>query len=127
MSRATGFPCDTSTLGPAGASSLRSKIKGVRLTDAELQDICTAARACNMPPSVFMRSVVLGKKIDSKPPVPQINAQAYTQLGKVGGNLNQIALKLNSGKEPDENLAAALSQLAGVLKSIRGQLLGAGS
>jgi hypothetical protein len=97
------------------------------LTDAELQDICTAARACNMPPSVFMRSVVLGKKIDSKPPVPQINAQAYTQLGKVGGNLNQIALKLNSGKEPDENLAAALSQLAGVLKSIRGQLLGAGS
>lgn len=121
MSRATH-----ETLARAGRPSLRSRVKGIRFTDAELQDICLAARACNLTPSEFLRRAALSVKIDAKPPVPEVNARAYAALGKIGTNINQIAARLNSKSagKVDEHLSTALSLLIPTLKDIRRDLLG---
>lgn len=121
MSRATH-----ETLAPAVRPSLRSKIKGIRFTAAELQDICLAARACGLTPSEFLRRSALNLKVDAKPPVPEINAKSYAALGKIGTNINQIAARLNgkTGAKVDEHLSTALGLLIPTLRDIRRDLLG---
>lgn len=129
MFRATGSlrdTCSTSTLAPAArSSSLRSKILGTRLTDAEFHDLKSAARACGITPAELVRCSILGIKVEPKALVPQVNAMTYAALGKVGSNINQLAARVNSGKDNHTNeIQKALSQLAGILKNIRSEVLG---
>lgn len=96
-----------------------------RLTQSEFNDLRASARAAAMPPTVFLRACALGQRIESRPPVPAVNAQTYNQLGHIGSNLNQIAAKLNSRRPADAAaIVNAIGQLVGAIKTIRGQLLG---
>ncbi len=125
----SGVTSHTPTLDLAGGPSLRSNIKDktvtVRLSSEELTELKATARATGLTASGYTRAVALGQSIEVKPPVPAVNAQVYAALGKVGGNLNQIAARLNVGDKPGD-IGAALVQLTQLLKATRAQLLGAG-
>jgi hypothetical protein len=53
------------------------------------------------------------------PQVPELNAGAWVELSKSAANLNQIALKLNTGEFPE------IAEIREMLSQLRASLLGA--
>lgn len=53
-------------------------------------------------------------------PIPEINRDAWAELSRVGGNLNQVAKKMNQGDEVDaEQVRALLDQVRNALLGVR--------
>lgn len=124
-----GITSDTPTLAPSRGclpsveSLKRTTAVSLRVSASELEQIKEAARAAGLPPTVFIRCAALGQHIESRPPIPAINAQAYAQLGRVGGSLNQIAARLNTGERVEgDQLVAVLSALTKTVRALRAEL-----
>lgn len=79
-----------------------------------------------MTPSAFLRAAALQEEIKSLPPVPEINARTYVELGRAGGLLNQLTRHMNQGgRATGDEIIGALTGLAQVVKKLRGEVLGA--
>lgn len=80
----------------------RNKLLQVRLTVAELAEIEAQAARAGLTPASFARSVLLSAPAPRAVRRPTIEAETVGrllgELGKVGGNLNQIARSLNAGQ-----------------------------
>lgn len=112
---------------PEVARSPRSISMKTKLTVSEAEEVAAIARASGLTISALLRRSVLAQKIESRPPVPAINAQAYAELGRIGGNLNQLARWANNNKLPPDfggQLAQAINNLGAAIKTTRAQLLG---
>lgn len=98
----------------------------VYASHADLDSIHAIAAAQRLPVSRLARDAILGRPIPTPPAaIPAINRAAYSNLGLVGNNLNQIARRLNQGSSPEaDELRLAITKLAGALKTIRAELLG---
>lgn len=74
----------------------------VRVSPAERAEIEAAAEAANLTIASYIRETVLRAPQTKKVRRPSLDrallAQMLGQLGKVGGNLNQIAHRLNEGR-----------------------------
>lgn len=76
------------------------------------------AKRGKLPAGEFLRLAAIG--FQPVPAVPAINEQAWTELSRVGSNLNQIAKRLNGS-----DAAREATQLLDVLRELRFALHGA--
>jgi hypothetical protein len=76
--------------------------------------------------SKFVRHCVEKRTLPA--PIPQINEQAYWELGKIGVNLNQITHAINRAVKEGSSVAAdprdELQAIKTLLNEVRLQLLG---
>lgn len=87
-----------------------------RLTPAERQQIDEAADKSGLALGSYVRAKLLtgpAPRAVRKPPVDRAAlAQVLALVGRVGGNVNQIAHKLNCGEQEDpRNIEKALREL----------------
>ncbi len=87
----------------------RKKVVGVRMTIDEYQKIVTDAEAMGQTVSGFIMDAIRRKK-----PVKQVftkgeGREVIAHLGKIGGNINQLARAVNSGNVPSEVGATLLT------------------
>lgn len=94
---------------PKPKSELRTKRVEVYFTDDEYSDLINIAG--KMKISNLIHYAIT--KPESLPkPMPEINAQAWEEIGRIGNNLNQIARHLNSGEQVQiEQIRSELNQL----------------
>ena len=85
----------------------RKNCVSVRLSDAELEEL--NQKRTNYGKRVFRKGEFLRMMaFNSIPPVvPKINIDAWQELGRIGGNLNQIARKLNQEEHVSIDLIRA--------------------
>ncbi len=75
----------------------------IRLRAAEWQRIIAAAEVCGKAPRALVRErIVTGRFPAAKP--SKLNLYTYTELKKIGVNLNQLTRKVNSGFLPPQLL-----------------------
>ncbi len=104
----------------------RVKVLQVRLTPEEAAPIAAAAQAAGLSVSGYARQTLLGQPTPrTQRAAPSADVQALArllgQLGKVGGNLNQLA-KLAHHGQPVE-LAETLAEVRAAAEQVR-QALG---
>lgn len=100
---------------------LRLHTIGVRVNAAELADFQSKAAAVNLPLAQWLRSVGVSGLV-VRPLVPGVNRQAYMELARLAGNLNQLARAAHEGR-----VAAApqfLESLQRQVQELRKELLG---
>ena len=101
----------------------RSGVVKTRMTDEEYSDFTERAKFCGISQSEFIRQAIENAVIKPIITVSPVNekflsavGQLTAQLGKIGGNLNQIARYLNEHGVPYNTLysdvRAAISDLA---------------
>lgn len=100
-----------------------------RVTEEERAIIEAAADAAELTVGSFVRAKMLKKSVTKETRRPSIDREilgrALGMLGKVGGNINQIAKHLNSGGNvPNAEIVKALNDFANlreqILKAIGG-------
>ena len=101
----------------------RSVVIKTRMTDEEYADFAERAKCCGMSQSEFIRQAIENAVIKPIITVSTVNEKLLSavgsltaQLGKIGGNLNQIARYLNEHGVPYNTLyvdvQSAISNLA---------------
>ena len=101
----------------------RDIVVKTRMTDEEYADFAERARFCGISQSEFIRQAIENAVIKPIITVSTVNekllsavGQLTAQLGKIGGNLNQIARFLNEHGTPYNSLSSdvwsAISDLA---------------
>ena len=88
-------------------SERRSAKFTMMLTPGELAKLVQLGEVCNKPPATLAREKIFKGKFPAAR-IPKIDIQAYTQLQKIGNNLNQLTRLANSGKLPRELLGLLL-------------------
>ena len=100
----------------------RNAVIPIRVTSEERSLLKEAARAVNVSLSEFIRRLALKKRM---PPVGvgKVNRETYSELCRIGNNLNQLVRAVNEGRA----LGVDLNLLAGLrtcIKEIGFQTLG---
>jgi len=99
----------------------KSKNIVFRVTENEYFQISEKAQRAGKKISGFIRCACLGKRINA--PVSSVNIDTYTELGRIGNNLNQIAHKLNSGVASGVD-PLDIHELQQQIHKLRNELLG---
>lgn len=106
----------------------RKAFIGIRLTDEERAIIEEGAEAAGLSIGAFVRKRAIGEEGERFRRRPPADRQELTrllaQLGKVGGNLNQIARRVNSGDQsPDLSIEKAAEAVTETMAVIRKAIL----
>ena len=75
---------------------VRNLTIGVRLNRTEWECIHSISSCAGVAPTTWLRIAALGRTAP-KAPVPEINRQAYGELARLAGNLNQMMRMIHSG------------------------------
>lgn len=102
------------------AANLRDRFD-LYLTDAERAAIREKANAAGLPLSAFIRRAALGQRCTT---LPAIAAEQWAKLGRLAGNLNQIAKHLNEGDPFSAADAISIDEIRFHLAAIRLALTG---
>jgi relaxase-like protein/mobilization protein MobC len=103
----TKFPVELMARPKVPEAERRSAKFTLMLTPAELAKLVQLGEVCNKPPATLAREKIFKGKYPAAR-IPKIDVQAYTQLQKIGTNLNQLTRLANSGKLPRELLGLLL-------------------
>jgi len=101
-SSAPGSPSSTASTGPRKKSETRQRTKclPVRLTPAEHAYLKEVAASSGLKMGAYIRKSVLGdsgERAQSTPsPDKEVLALLLAHMGKVGGNINQLAKRANT-------------------------------
>lgn len=90
--------------------SKRSQKIIFRLTEDELQKLRQLAEICGKSPSALIREKLFNGRFPQAK-TAKLDLLTYTELKKIGVNINQLAWKVNSGFLPF-NLLAMLRKLS---------------
>jgi hypothetical protein len=93
----------------------------IRLTPDELAVIEEKALAASCDRSQYARDCLLNNQLTAPKPLPEIRAKTYSQLGRIGGLLNQYMKAINSGI-PENIPVQLIEDLYSQLKQIREDL-----
>jgi hypothetical protein len=99
----------------------REKQLIIRVTEDELERIDIFRGP--MQRATFMRQKSLGQSTSSD--VPELNTRAYSELARVGANLNQLMKQLNSSDSADMFHAETIEQAVAEVNALRKALIGA--
>ena len=76
---------------------VRKRTIGVRVNAAELDALQRKADSLGLPLAQWLRKVALSRFVP-RPLVPEVNREAYAELAKLAGNLNQLARASHEGR-----------------------------
>ena len=79
----------------------------VRLTKKEKQALQKKAKASSMKMEPFIRKLIMGVEIKARPPNEYV--QLIREVNAIGNNINQIAMKINSGVVSSYNFDEVIS------------------
>lgn len=101
----------------------------LRLSRDQRDELACVAHEMGLSLSGYLRRVVLGQPLPPRRPprpIPELNREAYVELGRIGANLNQLVNALNERGLPGrEQILEILELLTGALGEIRARLIGA--
>ena len=110
----------------------RNKVAYIRLSDAEHEQLVTAADNAGMALAAYLRACAFGDagpRATRKPPVNKRELlRLLGQIAKTGTNINQIARAINSGNDPNglaDDIKAAVVDYADMREAVR-KVLGLG-
>jgi hypothetical protein len=103
----TKFPVEFMARPKVPETERRSVKFTVMLTSGELEKLVQLGKVCNKPPATLAREKIFKGKFPSAR-IPKIDVYYYTELQKIGNNLNQLTRLANSGKLPRELLGLLL-------------------
>lgn len=93
-------------------------------TLTEFEELEARAKAFNQSVSDWLRTAGLGITPTIRP-VPAVNRQAYSELARLSGNINQLtALANGGGIVHGGSLADLLNQTAAQVQALRRELIG---
>ena len=108
----------------------RSIVVKTRMTDEEYSDFTERAKFCGISQSEFIRQAIENLVIKPIITVSPVNekllstvGQLTAQLGKIGGNLNQIARYLNENGVPYNTLYADVQSAISDLADLKFEIL----
>lgn len=81
-----------------------------RVTEDEMKRIHAAAETCGQAPGKLVRQKLFKGKFPVAKP-SKLNLHTYSELKKIGVNLNQLTRKVNSGFLPDGLLSLLMKLL----------------
>jgi hypothetical protein len=82
---------------PVSQGEVRKRTIGVRVNVAELDALQRKADSLGLPLAQWLRKIALSRFVPC-PLVPEINREAYADLAKLAGNLNQLARATYEGR-----------------------------
>jgi hypothetical protein len=97
----------------------------IALNRLEAEQLAFKSEDAGMDTAAYIRVAALGNQITA---VPKINREAYTELARLAGNLNQLMRHINSSSSVvvnGEQLGAGLEKLRAEVQALRAALLGA--
>ena len=100
----------------------KDTVVAFRVTKEEREQIKINAKSRGISSSSFARAAALGKKMPG-PLAPVINLKTWTELGRIGVNLNQIAKRLNESRD-GSGLVDAVADLKNQVREIRNEIMG---
>ncbi|MDD2967569.1 MAG: mobilization protein [Desulfovibrionaceae bacterium] len=106
---------------PLEKKRVRNKSIGVRVNQAEWEELQRKAEYLNMSPATLLRISTLQRRMPSAP-VPTINRKSYAALIRLSVNINQLVRAVHMGKR-DIPLFLFL-ELKKELAHVQAQLLG---
>ena len=108
----------------------RSKLAALPCTPAEFTEIEARAERAGLGVAGYLRALVFGKdtpqpRAARRPPVETTELiRLRYELRKIGGNLNQIAHRLNQGKELDDRALTVVCEEHSAILTMIMQALG---
>lgn len=105
---------------PLSAADKRGHTISVRLNAIELESLDSLRKTVCMQRGEYLRAAALHCL---PPTIPEINRQAWAELSRVAGNLNQAMRAINQGLRSDLT-AAEVSMIRDQVQSLRLELLG---
>jgi hypothetical protein len=102
------------------AADLRGRCVSVRLNGRELFELDAARALVQMQRGEYLRSAAIGVL---PPTIPEINRQAWADLARVCGNLNQYQHLINAGEAAGHD-PMVIDQLTHQVQKLRAELLG---
>lgn len=113
---------------PKPASERRTRRVAVYFTPAEYQRLVRAAGADTAPAlgRVLRDGALGGRAVPQPAQVPEVNREAWEQLARSLGNLNQLARWVNSGGRVCDDLADELAEMREQVQQLRKELRGEG-
>ena len=105
----------------------RTSLVSLRLTSEEKEAWEAKAEEAGLGNNLskFIRYCVENRRI--APPAPAINSDTYTELGRIGNNINQIAYAINRAIKMGEPVTTSLEEIEALkplLQEVKLQLLG---
>ena len=79
---------------PATAAAKLTHTAGTRFTQEQMAALRAHARACGLPPTTYIRQVILGAKPIARMPDARL---AVAAINRVGNNLNQLVHLAHTG------------------------------
>jgi hypothetical protein len=110
--------------GMGDDGDVRSYVLSVRLSPAERVRVMEARRAWGISASEIGRRRLLGEPLPRprpvSAPIPQVNVDAYRELGRIGSNLTQLAYHFEPRSSDDPSANEVLGELRRLLADVRG-------
>lgn len=107
---------------PKGApEDIRRKTIGVRVNEAEWQNLESKAKEMGMSPAQWLRVAALSRRLPA-PPVPAANRESYAELARLAGNINQLARAAHERRAMVDT--ALLREVLRQVQSLQTALLG---
>lgn len=103
---------------PRPAEEVRTNRVSVYFTDAELAEL--DGRCAGVGRGAWLRRAGLDQKL--RLPVPELNRQAWSNLARVAGNLNQAMRAINAGDVKNFD-PAVVEELLGQVQRLRRELI----
>jgi hypothetical protein len=108
------------------ASKRKDRVAHIRFSPAEFEALETAAASAGMTVSAFVRSLAM-EGAGVRPFLGEGDRAVLGLLAEgmraIGGNLNQIARAINTGKVPaEENVAGSIRDAHGVATALAAEL-----
>jgi hypothetical protein len=107
---------------PLPVGELRKHGVSVRLNDAELDQLDEQRSGPHMQRGEYLRAASLHRL---PPVIPALNRAAYTDLGRLGGLVNQIARRMHEAAHGHDAVTPTVGEVSVVLNDLRRMLLGA--
>ncbi len=101
-------------------ADLRLHTVSVRLNSEELAWLDDARKSVKMQRGEYLRAASRGKLPQT---IPSVNREAWSNLARVAGNLNQYQSKINEGLATGHD-AATIKDLHNLVQLLRSELIG---
>lgn len=86
------------------------------LKKIEYEKLKKDAQKCGLSRSAYLRRLILKKDIKARP--PEELKKLYTEINRIGNNINQIARSVNAGIATPEDAGKAVFLLAKVYEKL---------